>query len=79
MLYRKIRSYIEDYLRSTEDKILLIEGARQIGKSYIISDVSKEVYKNYVEINFVQDDEGDKIFKNVATTEEFYLKLSIVA
>ena len=79
MLYRKIRSYIEDYLKSTEDKILLIEGARQIGKSYIISDVSKEVYKNYVEINFVQDDEGDKIFKNVATTEEFYLKLSIVA
>ena len=79
MLYRKIRSYIEDYLRSTEDKILLIEGARQIGKSYIISDVSKEVYKNYVEINFVQDDEGDKIFKNVATTEEFYLKLSIIA
>ena len=79
MLYRKIRSYIEDYLRSTEDKILLIEGARQIGKSYIISDVSKEVYKNYVEINFVQDDEGYKIFKNVATTEEFYLKLSIVA
>ena len=79
MLYRKIRTYIEDYLRSNEDKILLIEGARQIGKSYIISDVGKEVYKNYVEINFVLDDEGDKIFKNVSTTEEFYLKLSIVA
>ena len=79
MLYRKIRTYIEDYLRSNEDKILLIEGARQIGKSYIISDVGKQVYKNYVEINFVLDDEGDKIFKNVSTTEEFYLKLSIVA
>ena len=65
MLYRKIRTYIEDYLRSNEDKILLIEGARQIGKSYIISDVGKQVYKNYVEINFVLDDEGDKIFKNV--------------
>jgi predicted AAA+ superfamily ATPase len=36
MLYRKIRSYIDDRLRSNEDKILLIEGARQIGKSYII-------------------------------------------
>ena len=79
MLYRKIRSYIDDHLRSNEDKILLIEGARQIGKSYIIRDVGKELYGNYVEINFVEDDAGDKIFKNVRTTEEFYLNLSMVA
>lgn len=79
MLYRKIRSYIEEYLKSDEDKILLIEGARQIGKSYIIRDVGTELYGNYVEINFVVDDEGEKIFKNVHTTEEFYLKLSMVA
>ncbi len=79
MLYRKIRSYIEDHLRSNEDKILLIEGARQIGKSFIIRDVGTELYDNFVEINFVADDEGDKIFKNVHTTEEFYLKLSMVA
>lgn len=37
-----------------------------------------ELYDNFVEINFVADDEGDKIFKNVHTTEEFYLKLSMV-
>ncbi|MBU3838117.1 MAG: AAA family ATPase [Candidatus Phocaeicola faecigallinarum] len=79
MLYRKIRSYIEEYLKSDEDKILLIEGARQIGKSYIIRDVGTGLYGNYVEINFVVDDEGEKIFKNVHTTEEFYLKLSMVA
>ena len=79
MLFRKIRSYIEEYLRSDENKILLIEGARQIGKSYIIRDVGTELYNNYVEINFVVDDEGEKIFKNVHTTEEFYLKLSMVA
>ena len=79
MLFRKIRSYIEEYLRSDENKILLIEGARQIGKSYIIRDVGTELYNNYVEINFVVDEEGEKIFKNVHTTEEFYLKLSMVA
>lgn len=36
MLYRKIASYIEDHLRSDSDMMLVIEGARQIGKSYII-------------------------------------------
>lgn len=39
MLYRKIDSYIEDHLRSDSDKILLLDGARQIGKSYIIRTV----------------------------------------
>ena len=63
MLYRKIRSYIEGHLKSNEDKILLIEGARQIGKSYIIRNVGTEIYDNYVEINFVADDEGEKIFR----------------
>lgn len=79
MLYRKIRAYIEAHLKSDEDKILLVEGARQIGKSYIIRDVGRDLYDNFVEINFVEDDEGEKIFKNVHTTEEFYLKLSMVA
>ena len=79
MLYRKIKSYIEDHLKSNDDKILLIEGARQIGKSYIIRNVGTALYDNYVEINFVADDEGEKVFKNVHTTEEFYLNLSMVA
>lgn len=79
MLYRKIKSYIEEHLKSNDDKILLIEGARQIGKSYIIRNVGTELYDNYVEINFVADDEGEKVFKNVHTTEEFYLNLSMVA
>lgn len=57
----------------------LLKEARQIGKSYIIRDVGTELYDNYVEINFVEDDAGGKIFKNVRTTEEFYLNLSMVA
>ena len=62
MLYRKIKSYIEEHLKSNDDKILLIEGARQIGKSYIIRNVGTALYDNYVEINFVADDEGEKVF-----------------
>ena len=64
-------------MKSDESKILLIEGARQIGKSYIIREVGKTLYDNYVEINFVADDEG--IFRDVRSTEGFYLKLSMVA
>ena len=79
MLYRKIGAYIEDYLKSDTDKVLILEGARQVGKSYIIRATGEKVYKNFVEINFVEDDEGQQLFKRIHSTEEFYLTLSMVA
>ena len=36
MLYRKIQPYIESYLKSDSNKVLIIDGARQIGKTFII-------------------------------------------
>jgi predicted AAA+ superfamily ATPase len=41
MLYRKITSYIEEYLKSDTDKILILEGARQVGKSFSIREVGQ--------------------------------------
>ncbi|MBQ7057177.1 MAG: ATP-binding protein [Bacteroidaceae bacterium] len=79
MLYRKITSYIEDYLKSDTDKILILEGARQIGKSFSIREAGTRLYKNFVEINFVEDDEGEQLFKNIHKKEDFYLTLSMVA
>lgn len=79
MLYRKISKYIEEHLQSGSDKILILEGARQVGKSYIIREVGTRLYKNFVEINFVEDDEGARLFKDVHTTEDFYLTLSMTA
>ena len=79
MLYRKITSYLEDYLKSDSDKILILEGARQVGKSFSIREVGSRLYPNYVEINFVEDDEGMQLFKNIHKKEDFYLTLSMVA
>ena len=79
MLYRKITSYIEEYLKSGTDKILILEGARQIGKSFSIREAGTRLYKNFVEINLVEDDEGDQLFKNIHKKEDFYLTLSMVA
>ena len=79
MLRRKIRHTIYNHLASGDTKIMVIDGARQIGKSYIIRDVAKELFPNYIEINFVEDKAGDKLFENATTTEEFYFRLSTIA
>ena len=79
MLYRKITSYLEDYLKSDTESILILEGARQVGKSFSIREVGTRLYPNFVEINFVEDDEGRRLFKNIHNKEDFYLTLSMIA
>ena len=36
MLYRKIGEVIKEHLKSDSAKVLLVDGARQVGKTYII-------------------------------------------
>ena len=79
MLYRKISKEIEAHLTSSSDKILVLEGARQIGKSFIIREIGKRLFKNFVEVNLAEDEEGPQHFKNIHSTETFYFTLSMVA
>ena len=79
MLYRKITQRIEEYLSSDSDRMLLIDGARQIGKSYIIRHVGEKMFPNYIEINMEEDKLGDRVFAEAKTTKDFYMALSIVA
>ena len=79
MLYRKVAKRIEQYLLSDSDRMLLIEGARQIGKSYIIRWVGKKMFSNYIEINMEEDKLGDRVFAGAKTTKDFYMALSVVA
>ncbi len=79
MLFRKIQAYIEDYFNSDSNKVLLIDGARQIGKTYIIRHVGKAMFENYIEINMVQDFDGPKLFEKAKTVDDFYLQVSMIA
>ncbi len=79
MLYRKFAKKIESFLSSQSNKILLVNGARQIGKSYIIRFVGKRLFKNYIEINLKSDIDGIALFANVRNTTDFYMQLGAIA
>lgn len=76
MFYRKIEKTLQEYYESKNEKILVIDGARQIGKSFIIRETACKYFLNYIEINLKSDFEGAQIFKSVKTTKDFYLQLS---
>ena len=76
MLERKFTSFIERFLQEEPNKILLVNGARQIGKSYLIRYVGQKLFPHFVEINLKEDIEGDKVFADVHTTNDLYMRLS---
>lgn len=76
MLYRKIEPRIEEYFGSATDKVLVVTGARQIGKSFIIRHCASKYFKTIVEINLIEDMEGPRVFEKVRTVDDFYFALA---
>ena len=79
MLFRKIETLIEEHLKSDTKKILLIDGARQVGKTYIIRYVGQKLFENFIELNMVEDSLGERLFAEVKTVDDFYLQVSMLA
>ena len=79
MLQRKFTTELSRFLQEEPNKILLVNGARQIGKSYLIRYVSQQLFANYIEINLQADKEGARTFANVHSVQDFYVQLGIFA
>ena len=76
MFYRKVEKILTQYYNDKDAKIIVIDGARQIGKSFIIRETAKNHFKNYIEIDLKSDFYSDQLFANVKKTKDFYLQLS---
>ena len=57
MLKRKITDRLLEWKNTKDKECLLVKGARQIGKTFIIEDFARKNYKHFVEINFEQHPE----------------------
>ncbi len=57
---------------------MLVKGARQIGKTFIIDLFGQENYKSYVCINFVERPQAKDIFDGELTAEEIYKRMTLV-
>ncbi|NMA94345.1 MAG: AAA family ATPase [Clostridiales bacterium] len=78
MLKRKIYKQIEDFYKNQNNKALMITGARQVGKSYIIEKYAKENYSSYIRVDFIENPEYKELFDNTSSAADILLKLSAV-
>lgn len=75
MLKRKAASFIENWIKTKNKKCLVVQGARQTGKTYIIEQFAKDNYEELVEINFKQMPSAAEIFMGDLTVENMVMAL----
>mgnify|MGYP004621636767 CR=1 FL=1 len=76
MLHRKIEKTIIDWLKK-EKKALLIDGARQVGKTYIIRKVLENNHYDYIEFNLIETPEIVGLLTNCETVDDLITNLSL--
>lgn len=75
MLHRKIKEKIE-YKLKNGNKIIVVDGARQVGKTFLVRVIGNHLYKNFHEINLLDDFNSYKVFEKIRNVKDFYLQLS---
>lgn len=78
MLNRDISAKIKNHILSNKKKALLVDGARQVGKTYIIRAVLNEIEANYVEINFIENKNAKELFSDFNDTSDILNRISVL-
>ncbi len=76
MLKRKIEDKI-NYWINNDNKALLIDGARQVGKTFIIRKVLADNNINYIEFNLLNNPELIPLLANSTTVDDLITNLSL--
>ena len=77
MLRRKFYGQLVEWKQNKGRECLLVKGARQIGKTYIIDYFGKKDYEEYISINFLEQPELKKIFEGSLEPEVIYKNISL--
>ena len=76
MLKRKIYTKLVEWKSTSDKKCLVIKGARQVGKTYVVRKFGKAEYKSFIEINFLRQPALKQIFNNELSGEEIFKRIT---
>ena len=76
MISRKIEDKLQLFLKSTRRYALLIDGARQVGKTFIVEAFGKRHYESFIKIDFIRTPGALDLFKDIEDESDILLRLS---
>ena len=77
MIKRKMYDYLLKWKESNRKEALLIKGARQVGKTFLVREFGKNEYESFIEINFLKNGSYKSIFLDEnLSADEIYKRIS---
>ena len=76
MMYRKFYEVIRKWERDQEQKPLMVIGARQVGKTWLMKKFCQDVYHDYVYINLEERNDVASVFDGSLDPEIILMKIS---
>ena len=75
-LRRKFYDFLVAWKEGKRQECLLVKGARQIGKTFIIEKFGREQYESFIEFNFVLEPDACELFDGSLKADDLYRKIS---
>ena len=75
MINRKAYQFLRVFF-TNEKRALLVTGARQVGKTFAIRKIGKEVFEQVVEINFIEQPDAVELFSHPKSAAELLMRIS---
>ena len=76
MLKRKLYDELLKWKNENKEECLLIKGARQVGKTYLVRKFGEAEYESFIEINFHMQGSLKVIFENDLSSEEICKRIT---
>ena len=75
MLKRKATDYIENWIKTKNKKCLLVQGPRQVGKTYLVEHFAANHHEDFIEINFKEMPSAREIFTGDLTVDKMVMAI----
>ena len=77
MLKRKMLSYLRQWRETHQSECLLINGARQVGKSFVVNQFGASDYEQFIPIDFIAHPEYREIFAEALDANTITARISL--
>ena len=78
MLKRKFIETLKQWKNTKKRECLLVNGARQVGKTFIVDVFGRENYQSYIYLNLFKNPEYKQIFEGELEPTEIYKRISLL-
>lgn len=79
MLKRKALAQFETWFQTRTKQALLVTGARQVGKTFLIREFARSHWEHVVEINFLENTDARAAVETATNSTELFMRLTVFA